>query len=137
MDDYSDRKPQRPFGDDPEAWLSRLPDDAGPLLEGLSPDYFRPTQLTLEPLGRMHGTGWQSSWAVADTSLPTVERVPPSAGQPRRVRHDSRGSLRGFPIVKASPERARSLDAFMLAPWFEPCAELAQQNDQSGKVKNY
>src|SRR3546814_13269650 len=67
----------------------------------------------------MHGTGWQSSWAVSDTALPTVERVQPNAGQPRRVRHDSRGSLRGFPIVKASPERARSIDASMLAPWVE------------------
>src|SRR3546814_5262849 len=102
MDDYSERKPQRPFGDDPEAWLSRLPDDAGPLLVGLSPDYFRPKQLTLEPLGRTHGTGWQTSWAVSDTALPTVERVQPTDGNPRRVRQDSRGSLRGFPIVMRS-----------------------------------
>src|SRR3546814_5853738 len=27
--------------------------------------------------------------------------------------------MRGFPIVKASPERASSIDASMLAPWVE------------------
>src|SRR3546814_20885048 len=109
MDDYSDRKPQRPFGDDPEAWLSRLPDDAGPLLEGLSPDYFRPTQLTLEPLGRMHGTGWQSSWAVSDPALPTVERVQPRSEE-RRVGNECVSTCRS----RWSPYHAKKKNNYNL-----------------------
>src|SRR3546814_14836607 len=108
LDDYSDRKPQRPFGDDPEAWLPRLPHDAGPLLEGLSPDYFRPTQLPLEPLGRMHGPGWQSSWAVSEPALPPVQRVQPNAGPPRPVLPASRGSLLRFTVVQAAQNGSAS-----------------------------
>src|SRR3546814_15083174 len=77
LDDYSDRKPQRPFGDDPEAWLSRLPDDEGQLLEGLSPDSFRPTHLTLEHPGRIHGPGWQSTRALPSQPPTTTNRVNP------------------------------------------------------------
>src|SRR3546814_20401183 len=48
LDNYYDRKPQRPFGDDPKAWFSRLPGAAGPRSAGLSPAYFWTQQLYLE-----------------------------------------------------------------------------------------
>ncbi|POF32613.1 AAA domain-containing protein [Roseibium marinum] len=118
-EDYAAQETRRPLGDDPEAWLARLPDDARPLLSRLSPDYFRPKRITLEPLGRMHGTGWQSDWVVPDPAAPVVARAQIGAGAIRAVRHDSRGALRGFPVVKAASERARGLESSGLAPLVE------------------
>jgi hypothetical protein len=117
--DYADGVRLRPFGNDASAWFGHLPDDCRVLLKDLSPDYFRPARLTFDILGRIHGTGWQSDWVVRDTSSPVAERVQGTALENRRVRHDSRGSLRGFPVVKASSERARSVEAVELAPWVE------------------
>jgi hypothetical protein len=117
--DYEDGETRLPFGDDPEEWLSRLPDDARPLLADLSPRYFRPKRMTLELLGRRYGTGWQSGWIVPEADRPHVERIQPDADASRSVRYDSRGSLRGFPVIKASAGRARPLDASGLVPWVD------------------
>jgi hypothetical protein len=118
-DDYSRGARRRPFGDDPEAWLTRLPDDVRPLLANMSPDYFRPGQMTLETLGRKHGSGWQSDWAVPDPSAPVVVRVHGNDHERERIRDDARGFLRGFPVLKASNDHARALPASDIGGWVD------------------
>lgn len=116
-DDYALGKRRRPFGDDPEAWLSRLPDTARPLLENLSPDYFRPGRMSLEVLGRKHGADWQADWAVPDPLTPQVEAVRGDDHRTLRIRDDARGFLRGFPVVKASDAPAQTLTSDNIARW--------------------
>lgn len=115
--DYAEGTSRRPFGDDPEAWLSRLPDAARPLLENLSPDYFRPARLSLEVLGRKHGTDWQADWAVPDPLAPIVEAVRGDDYRTLRVRDDARACLRGFPVVKASHTPAVTLSNDRISSW--------------------
>lgn len=119
--DYAEGYSTRPFGEDSSQLLAHLPLHARSSLEGLGPDIFRPRSLRLETVGRMHGVGWQSDWTVTDDASPTCQRQPNPvpALEARRVQHDSRGSLRGFPIVKANPERARPLPLAGLATWIE------------------
>ena len=118
-EDYANGARMRPFGEDPRAWLALLPDDAHQILDGLSPDYFRPAQLSFETLGRMFGTGWQSDWMVPDTSPVAVQLVGKNQQDNRRVRHNSRGSLRGYPVVKVSLDRARAIDAGKVGRWIQ------------------
>jgi hypothetical protein len=118
-DDYAHGVRRRPFGDDAEAWLSRLPDRARPRLTNLSPDYFRPGRVTLETLGRKHGAGWQSDWAVPPANPNAVVRVQGNDHERERVRDDARGFLRGFPIVKATAGRATHLGLPAPPPWLE------------------
>ncbi|MEJ1937721.1 hypothetical protein WDZ92_46605, partial [Nostoc sp. NIES-2111] len=83
----------------------------------LSPDYFRPRTLSLETLGRMHGVGWQSDWVAEDAAGSQPRRAVGNELPKRRVGHDSRGSLRGFPIVKADAALGRAVDSTRLQPW--------------------
>ncbi|CAN7732017.1 AAA domain-containing protein [Ensifer adhaerens] len=115
-DDYSKGFRSRPFGDNPQAWLDRLPDDASDLLAGLSADYFRPTIVKASRLGQMFGAAWQSDWHMDGT---IARQSPPSTERARRIRHDSRSTLRGFPIVKKQDEFAESLELGSLAPWLD------------------
>ncbi len=115
--DYAEGRRRRPFGNDPEAWLSRLPDTARPLLENLSPDYFRPARMSLEVLGRKHGADWQADWAVPDPLIPVVEAVRGDDHRTLRVRDDARGFLRGFPVVKASETGTVTLSNVQISAW--------------------
>ena len=115
--DYAEGRRLRPFGDDPEAWLARLPDTARPLLQDLSPDYFRPGRMSLDVLGRKHGSDWQADWAVPDPLTPVVEAVRGDDHRTLRVRDDARGFLRGFPVVKASDTPAATLSNAPIAAW--------------------
>ncbi len=115
--DYAEGHRRRPFGDDPEAWLSRLPDTARPLLEGLSPDYFRPGRMSLEVLGRKHGADWQADWAIPDPLNPVVETVRGDVHRTLRVRDDARGFLRGFPVVKPGGRAAVTVAPGPISPW--------------------
>jgi hypothetical protein len=117
--DYENGQRSKPFGDDANLLLARLPVNARPLLGGLSPEVFRPRTLKLETVGRMHGIGWQSDWIVTDDATPTCQQDTNGGQNRRAVQHDSRASLRGFPIIKANPERARSLILSDLDPWVE------------------
>lgn len=115
--DYEVGDFSRPLGDDPQAWLDHLPDTVHHELQQLSPDYFRPRSLSLETLGRMHGVGWQSDWVAEEADGAQLRRADGNELQKRRVGHDSRGSLRGFPIVKADAGLGRAVDATGLLPW--------------------
>jgi hypothetical protein len=115
--DYTSGSLSRPFGDDPRVWLDQLPDIVHQELGQLSPDYFRPRSLSLETLGRMHGVGWQSDWVAEDAAGSQPRRAVGNELQKRRVGHDSRGSLRGFPIVKADAALGRAVDSTKLSPW--------------------
>ena len=117
QDDYSQDQLKSPFGSDGTAWLEHLPTEVRPLLADISPKYFRPKRLTMDTLGTLHGTGWQSNWAVPDNAGAQPEKVRDGIPKARGIRHESRGSLRGFPIVKAVGEFARPLDVSRLRPW--------------------
>ena len=74
--------------------------------------------MTLETLGRKHGSSWQSDWAVPDPNAPQVERVRGNDYEQMRVRDDARGFLRGFPVIKASDDRARALTVKDIGAWY-------------------
>jgi hypothetical protein len=115
--DYQHGSRKQPFGADPEAWFARLPDESRPLLAGLSADYFRPARMTLDVLGRKHGSDWQADWAVPNPLAPVVEPVRGDDHRTLRVRDDARGYLRGFPIVKAADVPALVLARAESASW--------------------
>lgn len=116
-DDYRQGLRPKPFGDDSSELLSRLPLAARPLLDGLAPELFRPRTLKLETLGRMHGVGWQPDWIVTDDPTPVCRKDAAAGQSPRAARHDSQAGLRGFPIVKAYPDKARPLALEPLKRW--------------------
>lgn len=114
--DYGAGYRSKPFGDNASEWLSRLPDDASDLLKDLSPDYFRPAQITAFRLGQMFGSTWQSDWHI-DGDVPRQSLS--GTDKAKRVRHDSRSTLRGFPIVKKQEQFGISLEVGRLAPWVD------------------
>lgn len=102
-----------------EAWLARLPDEARPQLAGLRGDYFRPRRITLQPVGRMFGAGWQGDWAIRPGTTSEIVAYPADAPANRVIRHDSRGHLRGFPVLKVENGRGAPLSAADLDPWVD------------------
>jgi ATP-dependent helicase YprA (DUF1998 family) len=100
-------------------WLPHLPDEARSQLIGLREDYFRPSRISLQPVGRMFGSGWQSDWGVGPASPAEIAPFPGDVPANREIRHDSRGQLRGFPIVTTDPTRARSLSSAGLEEFLE------------------
>lgn len=116
VEDYAKADKPKPFGDDGQGWLSRLPLEARPLLVGLSAHYIRPRSITLERLGQVHGATWSADWGLnAQDVLVRHRDAPPN----RLVQHQSHGHLRGFPIVKPADDAAREHAAETLRPWIE------------------
>ncbi|MEY9699493.1 hypothetical protein ABIE71_002236 [Bradyrhizobium diazoefficiens] len=101
--DYRSAQRVSPFA--PGALLNHLPSAVRPSLAGLRDEVVRPLELRLETLGVMQGSGWTSAWAVAPDGLSVVRTNDPAA-DPRRVQHESRSSLRGFPVIKPDPALA-------------------------------
>jgi hypothetical protein len=95
--------------------ITHLPSIVRAPLAGLGDEIVRPTTLRVERLGLMQGSGWTAAWAVAPDGQ-SVVRTDDPALDPRRVQHDSRTSLRGFPVVKPDTSRAISI-ASSLGPW--------------------
>jgi hypothetical protein len=116
--DYADGRRLQPYPTEADL-LAQLPQEARGSLANLSPIVFRPRSMRLETLGRAHGVGWQSDWVVTLESPPVAKRMPGTELDHRRVHHDSRGSLRGFPIVKVNLEKARQLPLAPLQKWIE------------------
>jgi len=114
--DYQAGYQKRPFGDDANAWLQRLPDDASHLLKEIVPDYFRPGRVTAQRLGQMFGAAWQSDWSIDGA---TARMTAAGTDKPQRIRHDSRSTLRGFPIIKKQDAAATSIDPGPLGPWID------------------
>ena len=65
--------------------------------------------MTLEALGRAHGVGWQSDWVVPDAPVPVALRAAGADMAHRRVRNESTGTLRGFPVIKVDAALARTI----------------------------
>jgi hypothetical protein len=131
-EDYAHGR-RHPVGEGAQAWLEQLPDEARPLLADLHDTYFRPTQLTLEILGRMHGAGWQSDWEAGSGTTATVAKVGDPPDLPRQIRHDSRGFLRGFPVIKPVEDLARALPIAGLEPWVSR-VDIFQGDGVGGKT---
>jgi hypothetical protein len=113
--DYGLAQRVTPF--DPGKLLNHLPASVRPALAGLQDEVLRPTTMRVERLGIMQGSGWTSGWAVAPDGQTVVKTDDPNA-DPRRIQHDSRGSLRGFPVVKPDNTRAAAVSA-QLGGWLE------------------
>lgn len=129
--DYATGTYKEPFGADGNEWLEHLPLEARPLLSGLSSKLFRPRQVRLERVGKMHGVGWTPEWVV--NAAPACERSSQATFDRRSVQHDSRASLRGFPIIKATPEMGRNLPVSELSNWIAS-AEWFGGDSLGGKV---
>lgn len=129
--DYEDGVYKEPFGSSGDGWLEHLPSEARPLLGGLSPKLFRPRSITLERVGSMHGVGWSPQWVLNREN--TCEKSEQAGTDLRSVQHDSRASLRGFPIIKATPELAKSIAAPGLEPWIST-ADWFGGDSLGGKV---
>jgi len=108
-----------PYQAGAEALRAELPlegrDRVGPKLLA---EFARPRQVTLEKLGFFLGASWHTNW-ICDVSSgePVIRQSPDSNDRPRRIAHESRGELRGFPVIAANPERARPLNFAAAAPW--------------------
>lgn len=113
--DYASAQRPSPF-DDPGELLGRLPAAVRPQLEGLSGEVVRPTSLGMETLGVMQGAGWTSAWIVAPDGASVLRSSDPDLSG-RRIKHDSRASLRGFPVIKIDETRARALPLPAELPW--------------------
>jgi hypothetical protein len=111
--DYGDARRARPFA--PGELVKHLPAAVRPSLAGLGDEVLRPVTLHLETVGVMQGSGWTSAWAVSPDNGSVVRTNDPAA-DPRRVQHDSRASLRGFPVIKPDPTYAARVEAD-LGPW--------------------
>lgn len=116
--DYNNGRRLSPYRTEAEL-LEQLPLEARTLLTNLSPTLFRPQTLRLETLGRAHGVGWQSDWVISTDPPAAPMRAVAGMLEDRRVQHDSRGSLRGFSIVKINPTKARPLPVAPLRTWIE------------------
>ena len=121
------------FGDAPDAWLAQLPDEARPLLSNLRDTYFRPEQVTLEVLGRMYGSGWQTDWEASSANPALIAKVSDNRDPTRGVRHNSRGFLRGFPVLKPIADQAEPLPVEGLEAWITK-VEVYRSDGIGGKV---
>jgi hypothetical protein len=106
--DYGAAQRATPFA--PGELVNHLPASVRPNLAEVEDRVIRPLTLRLESLGVMQGSGWTSAWAVAPDGLSVVKTNDPAA-DPRRVQHDSRSSLRGFPLIKCDSTSARPIRA--------------------------
>lgn len=114
--DYATAQRPRPF-ESPDELLRRLPAAVRPQLAGLSGEVVRPTTLRLETLGVMQGAGWTSEWVVAQDGASVLRSSDPNLTG-RRIKHDSRSVLRGFPVVKIDETHARPLPV-PTVPWLD------------------
>jgi hypothetical protein len=87
--------------------LRELPTEARGILAELVPVICRPTRITLDKLGAMKGVFWQSDRACDPESGHITGVVPD--GSKTGIKHETRATLRGFLLVQAKPEDARTL----------------------------
>ena len=112
--DYAEVQWEVPF-DESGGLLAALPHEARDGLADLEPRICRPTRIRLARLGRMFGADWTPEW-VCDETASKVR--PASRGrEDASVRHESRGSLRGFLLISADPDRGRDLDRTPIREW--------------------
>ncbi|WP_368923510.1 AAA domain-containing protein [Brevundimonas vancanneytii] len=105
------------LGDGRESWIDHLPIEARPLLTDIRETCFRPRQVTLRKLGKMHGAGWTSLYEIAEGPPVAAKPVGDTSAITRLARHDSRGNLRGFPVVQVDVGVGRSLSVAGLERW--------------------
>lgn len=114
--DYEEGEHHGP-GDGEVEWITQLPLEARPLLGNLRETCFRPRRITLRKLGKMHGAGWTSLYEVAEGPPVATRPVGDTPAITRLARHDSRGNLRGFPVILANPADAQALSSTGLEAW--------------------
>ncbi|UUL82536.1 AAA domain-containing protein [Sphingomonas qomolangmaensis] len=86
----------------------------------LLPEFARPRQISLEKLGFFVGADWQTRWICEVTGEgPVIRHSEDLQLRPRRISHESRGVLRGFPIVAAKVDKGRTLDLGGAETWLK------------------
>ncbi|POF62922.1 hypothetical protein CFR73_01690 [Novacetimonas maltaceti] len=104
-EDY-DRAELQDLGGDTPGVLAQLPVDARPMLAGVHPRLCRPTVATLQCVGEMKHAQWYGTLEYDLGHRPPIRHVEePDAA----IRHDSRGSLRGFLMVRADDALGRGI----------------------------
>src|SRR5690606_34852516 len=102
--DYAEAQWEAPF-DEAGELLAALPHEARAGLADLEPRICRPTRIRLARLGRIFVAGWTPEWVCDETT--SEVRLAKGGREDASVRHDSRGSLRGFLLVRGDPSRGR------------------------------
>lgn len=110
---------RRPYKAGADALRAELPIEGRDRVgDKLLAEFVRPRQVSLEKLGFFIGADWQTRWICEATAEgPVIRHSEDIRNKPRRISHESRGELRGFPIVAAKPDRARTLTVGDAAPW--------------------
>ncbi|MEG8049003.1 AAA domain-containing protein [Sphingomonas aurantiaca] len=81
-------------------------------------EFARPRQVSLEKLGYFIGADWQTRWICEVTADgPVIRQSEDFQDKPRRISHESRGDLRGFPIIAADQSSGRTLSLTGAEPW--------------------
>lgn len=112
--DYAEAQWEAPF-DEAGELLAALPHEARAGLADLEPRICRPTRIRLARLGRIFVAGWTPEWVCDETT--SEVRLAKGGREDASVRHDSRGSLRGFLLVRGDPSRGRDLDQTPIREW--------------------
>ncbi|UKJ75443.1 AAA domain-containing protein [Azospirillum brasilense] len=101
----------RPYKKGAASLLAELPLEARASIGAdLDPTICRPRTLTLETAGQFFGADWQSGWALDEgKDGPMVAPVQANRNRKRHIKHETRGDLRGFPVVQAGQEQGRAL----------------------------
>ncbi|WP_083850004.1 AAA domain-containing protein [Bradyrhizobium cosmicum] len=90
--------------------LQQLPTDARDLLAGLHTELCRPTRITLSKMGWMAGAHWTGEITLKQGRITQIANPDTDVA----VRHDSRGELRGFVVIKLTQELGRDLERDVL-----------------------
>ncbi|MGS0649090.1 AAA domain-containing protein [Komagataeibacter melomenusus] len=85
------------LGGDTAGVLAQLPVDARAMLARVHPHLCRPTVATLQCVGRMRDAQWEGALEYEPAHIPSIHPVDDPTDA---IRHDSRGSLRGFLMVR-------------------------------------
>jgi hypothetical protein len=117
-DDYAAAK-RWPYRAGADALRAELPiegrDRIGP---NLLAEFVRPRQISLDKLGYFIGADWQTRWICEVLAEgPVIRQSEDFQDRPRRISHESRGDLRGFPIIAADQTLARAVALADSAPW--------------------
>ncbi len=83
----------------------------------------RPQQVSLEKLGFFLGAAWHTNLICeVDNGTPVIRRSDDFKDKPRRIGHESRGELRGFPVIATDPARAQPLSVSGAYRWLSQLA---------------
>lgn len=112
--------------------LTELPRETWGVLSNLEPALCRPRQISLERLGRTFGAGWTPEWVCS--ADPATVRKADAGKDGSGVKHDVRGALRGFLIIKSDAQSATKLDISSVNAWVSQAAGFIASSSGTGET---